>query len=322
MTTKREQALVGLFVLVAGVILLGTILVLSGAWGRSGTSYRAYFTFAGGLEPGASVRFAGGPKAGRVEKLQLDPENPSRIEITFSVRSEYPVKTDSRVRIMALSLLGENHLEVFPGSDGAELAPPGTILPSEPYADLSSLTSKLSELAPDVRQLLNALNESANALKVTVDRVNDLVSDENRANLAGTLAGARAMIDENRGPVKTVVRNLSDTTERLVPLVDDLRNNSVQVKNTLDRIDSVIGDNQADVRQAFVDLRKSLANVNELTERLDHILDTNSENIDDLLENLRRVSQNLEDFTGTIKAKPHTLIRTSSPREHEPGENP
>jgi len=322
MESKREQAFVGLFVLIAGAVLLGTVLVLGGAFGRAGTSYRAYFPFAGGLEAGASVRYAGGPKVGRVDRIRLDPENPSRIEITFSVHSGMPVKTDSHVRIMALSLLGDNHLEVFPGSAGAELAAAGTTLPSDPYVDLSSLTAKVSELAPQVQDLLKALNESATALKVTVDRVNDLVSDENRANLAGALSGAHAIISENRGPVKSAVQSLNSAGQRLESLVQDLRDNSAQVKNALDHIDSLIGDNRDDLRQAVTDLRKSLASVNDLTERLDHTLDANSENIDDLLENLRRVSQNLEDFTNTIKTRPHTLIRSSSPNEHVPGETP
>ena len=322
MDAKREQAYVGLFVLIAGGILLGTVLFLSGVWGRTGATYRAYFPFAGGLEPGASVRYAGGPKVGRVEKIQLDPENPARVEITFSVRSGVPVTTDSRVRIMALSLLGDNHLEIFPGKEGAGPAEPGSTLRSEPYADFSALAAKLSELSPQIQQLLKALNDSVSALKVTVDRVNDLVSDENRANLAGTIAGIRGIIEENRGPVKAAVQNLNATTQRLGPLVEDLRNNSQQVKSTLDHIDSLIGDNRADVRQAVTDLRNSLANVNELTGRLDRILDTNSENIDDLLANLRQVSQNLDDFTRTIKARPYTLIRSSSPPEHVPGEKP
>ena len=54
--------------------------------------------------------------------------------------------------------------------------------------------------------------------------------------------------------------------------------------------------------------------------KLDQTLDVNSENIDELLENLRHVSENLKQFTNTIKTRPYTLIRSSNPREHKPGE--
>jgi phospholipid/cholesterol/gamma-HCH transport system substrate-binding protein len=317
---KREQAMVGLFVIVAAAVLIGTIFALSGAFGVSVATYRAYFPFAGGLEPGATVRYAGGPKVGRVEKLQLDPKDPSRIEITFSVRSGLPVKTDSHVRIMSLSPLGENHMEIVPGTDKAALATPGTSLPSDPYVDFNALTSKINDIAPQAQQLLKTLNDRATELKVTVERMNDLINDENRANLAGTLADARGMIGENRAQVKSTIGNLNNASQKLEPLLQDLRKTSAQANEALNHIDSMIGENRADVRHAVADLRTSLANASDLTGRLDQILDVNGDNIDELLENLRHVTQNLKEFTNTIKTRPYTLIRSSNPREHKPGE--
>ena len=320
MGTKSEQAMVGLFVLIAGAVLVVTVFVLSGASGGSASSYRAYFPFAGGLEPGATVRYAGGPKVGRVEKLQLDPKDASRIEITFSVKSGLPVKTDSHVKIMSLSPLGENHLEIVPGSDKAALAAAGSILPADTYVDFNALTARINDLAPQAQQLLKTLNDRAGELKVTVDRINDLMSDQNRANLAGTLADTRGMIAENRAPVKATLQHLNSASERLDPLLQDLRKTSAQANETLSHVDSLIGENRADVRKAVVELRKSLTTITDLTDKLDQTLDVNSENIDELLENLRHVSQNLKEFTNTIKTRPYTLIRSSTPREHKTGE--
>jgi len=320
MEAKREQAMVGLFVLIASAVLIATVFALSGAFGGAAATYRAYFPFAGGLEPGATVRYAGGPKVGRVEKLQLDPKDPSRIEITFSVRSGLPVKTDSHVKIMSLSPLGDNHLEIVPGSEKAALASTGAILASDPYVDFNALTAKVNEIAPQAQQLLKTLNERATELKVTVNRVNELINDKNRENLSATLADARGMIAENRAPVKSTVQNLNSASRKLEPLLEDLRKTSAQANEALSHIDTLIGDNRADIRQAVIDLRRSLATLTDLTGRLDQTLDVNSENIDELLENLRHVSENLKQFTNTIKTRPYTLIRSSGPHEHKPGE--
>ena len=153
MGAKREQAAVGLFVLVAGGLLVTTVFVLSGAFAGAAWTYRAYVPFAGGVEPGTTVRYAGGPKVGRVEKTQLDPKNPSRIEITFSVRAGLPVKTDSHVKIMSLSPLGDNHLEIFPGSEKAALAASGAVLTCDPYVDFNALTAQINNIAPEAQQL-------------------------------------------------------------------------------------------------------------------------------------------------------------------------
>jgi phospholipid/cholesterol/gamma-HCH transport system substrate-binding protein len=320
MEAKREQAMVGLFVLIASAVLIATVFALSGAFGGAAATYRAYFPFAGGLEPGATVRYAGGPKVGRVEKLQLDPKDSSRIEITFSVRSGLPVKTDSHVKIMSLSPLGDNHLEIVPGSEKAALASTGAILASDPYVDFIALTAKVNEIAPQAQQLLKTLNDRATELKVTVNRVNELINDKNRENLSATLADARGMIAENRGAVKTTVQNLNSASRKVEPLLEDLRKTSAQANEALNHIDTLIGDNRADIRQAVIDLRRSLATLTDLTGRLDQTLDVNSENIDELLENLRHVSENLKQFTNTIKTRPYTLIRSSGPHEHKPGE--
>src|SRR5437879_12588859 len=105
MEAKREQALVGLFVLIVAAALLATVFALTGAFGGARTTYRAYFKFAGGLEPGAEVRYEGGTKIGRVEGLSIDQQDPARIEITFSVKQQVHVKTQSKSEILIERLI-------------------------------------------------------------------------------------------------------------------------------------------------------------------------------------------------------------------------
>jgi len=320
MQPKREQALVGLFVLIAVAVLFATVFTISGAFGRSTIKFHAYFPFAGGLESGATVRYAGGPKVGRVESVQLDPQNPERLDVVFSVQSDLPVKSDSSVRIMSMSPLGDNHLEILPGSPQAPRAVSGALLASQKYVDFNALTAQLNDLNPQAQALLRNLNDRASEVKETIARVNDLISPQNRANLAATLAGTRGMIEENRPQVKTTLQNVNALTERMQPLLEDFRKTSDQANQALTHIDAMVGENRADVRQAVLELRHTLTNMTDATARLDRTLDVNSENIDELLDNVRHVTENLKEFTATIKARPYTLIRASNPREHKPGE--
>jgi phospholipid/cholesterol/gamma-HCH transport system substrate-binding protein len=320
MNSKGEQALVGTFVLVATAVLVATVFLISGAFGRSVKTFHSYFPFAGGLEPGATVRYSGGPKAGRVDKLRIDPNNPARIEIIFSVQSDLPVKVDSKAKIMSMSPLGDNHLEIFPGSPDKATAQNGAELPAETYVDFNALTRQINDLAPEARNLLHTLNDRATELKVTIDRVNDLLSAQNRANLAATLASTRGMIDEDRPKIKSTLTHIDTVSAKLEPVLDDFRKTLAEANQTLDHVDSLIGENRADVHAAILELRRTLTNTTELTNKLDQTLDVNSENIDEMLDNFRRISENLREFTATIKARPYTLIRSSSPKEHKPGE--
>src|SRR5712664_1584883 len=226
MKPKSEQALVGLFVIVATALLIGIVFAISGAVGRSTHTYRAYFPFAGGIESGSGVRYSGGPKIGRVDTVRLDPQNPARIEISFRVESDLPVKTDSRVKIMSLSPLGDNHLEILPGTPKAALAPDGAQLTGENYVDFNAITAQINDLGPHATELIATLNARATELKVTVERVNDLLSVQNRANLSGTLASTRGMIEENRPTLKATLEHVNALTVKLDPLLDNFKKTS------------------------------------------------------------------------------------------------
>lgn len=320
MAGKRDQVFVGLFVIVAAAVLIGMVFAISGAFGRTAKTYHAYFPFAGGLERGATVRYAGGPKVGRVEKLAIDPKNPAQIDVVFSVQTDLPVKTDSHAKIMSMSPLGDNHLEILPGGAQTALAVPGALLPADAYVDFNALTAQLNDIAPQAKQLLQSLNDRSAELKATIDHVNDLLNDQNRANLSATLAEARGIIAENRPEIKSTIQHLDAVTQKLEPLIQDLHKTSEEANKALTHVDELLGENRADVRQAVMDLRKSLTTLTDITGRLDQTLDVNTENVDELLDNFRRVSQNLKEFTDTIKKRPYTLIRATNPREHKPGE--
>jgi phospholipid/cholesterol/gamma-HCH transport system substrate-binding protein len=320
MEARREQAMVGLFVLVAAAILIFVVFALSGAWSKRGTTYHTYFAFAGGIVPGTVVRYSGGPKIGRVESMKIDPADPERIEVTFSVKPDVPIKTDSQVKVMSMTPLSDNDVEIFPGTPQAGIAPPGSVLPSEPYVDFNSLAERINQLAPRAEALLDTLNERAVDLKGTVDRFNDVLSVENRANFAATIANARGMLEEDRPALKSTLQHVNNATNQLQPLLDNVQKTVTQANQSLNHIDEMVGENRPDVRQSVQELRKSLAQVNTLTGQLNQTLDVNADNIDALLENLRQLTDNLKEFTAQIKARPYLLIRSTTPPQHKPGE--
>jgi phospholipid/cholesterol/gamma-HCH transport system substrate-binding protein len=152
--------------------------------------------------------------------------------------------------------------------------------------------------------------------------VNDLLNAQNRANLSATLATTRQMLDEDRPQIRSTLTHLNTVTEKLQPLLDDFRKTTAEANQTLEHIDSLIGENRSDVHQAILELRRTLVNTTELTGSLNQTLNVNSDNIDELLDNLRQISENLREFSATIKARPYSLIRSVNPKEHKPGEQP
>src|ERR1700687_477509 len=146
----------------------------------------------------------------------------------------------------------------MPGTAGSAIAPTGTLLPSDAYVDLSSVMAQVQDIAPHAQELIGTLNDRVVELKVTLARVNDLLSERNRSNLSAVLADSRGMIQENRPQLKSTLEHLNEVSGRLQPVLDDLRKTSAKANQTLDPVDTLIGENRPDIRQAVLELRQSL----------------------------------------------------------------
>lgn len=319
MESKREQAMVGVFVLVAAGLLIATVFALTGAFSSGDNTFRAYFPFAGGLEPGGTVRYAGSPPLGRIETVHADPQDPTRMEIVFHVHHSTPVKTDSKVEIMGLTALGDNFLEIDAGTPAAPLAPSNSVLQSIPYVSFNQVVAQLNDMAPTLKDLLKNMNARVTELKDTIAHVNDLLDDQNRANISASLAHIRGMLDEDRPRIKSTLGHFDDASAKLGPLLDDFKKTVAKANDAISHIDEIVAKNSP-LRQSIDDLHQAMASAVSVLDQLDRTLSTNSENIDDIIDNFRHVSENLKEFTDTIKTRPYTLIRSSSPPPRQPGE--
>lgn len=318
MNSRREQVWVGLFVLIASAVLVVTALSVAGTFSRGNVPHRSYFKFAGGLEAGGAVRF-GGMKAGSVQRVSVDPEDSTRIEIYFNVGRDIPVKTDSLAKITSLGALGDNYLELTTGSRQADLAQPGSVIKSAETLTFNDIGDMIGGLQPLVQQTLQKLNQRLDELQVTVARTNDLLNDRNRGNISAALANVNGMLAEDRPKVSATLDNVQAVSARLNPVLDDLKKTMGQANDTLGHLDAVVLENRADLRASVAELRQTLATASAVTDQLDRTLDYNAPNIDQTLENIRVTTQHLKELTETLKRRPYTLIRADKSVERKPG---
>ena len=318
MSANREKAVVGFFVLVAAALLSATILAVSGGLGSSRVPYRAYFKFAGGMQPGALVRYAG-LTVGKVDRVRVDPDDPTRVEVSLQVDGDAPVKTDSVAKITALGALSENYLEISPGTATAAKAPPGSVLKSSESFGFAQLGDAIQELLPDMKQAVQKLNQDLGGLQTTVARVNDVLNDRNRSNIGSSLGHANQMLADAQPKVSHTLTNVDQVSTKLAPLVDDLKKTTADADGALKNIDAVLGENRTDVRASVAQLRTTLQKTTVLLDHLNDTADQNGDNIDEVLENLRMSTENLRVLTDTLKANPAILIRGVKTEERKPG---
>jgi phospholipid/cholesterol/gamma-HCH transport system substrate-binding protein len=309
---------------VLAFILFLTALVFVGGVNllrRTRVTYTTDFKFAGGLEPGAFVRFAG-LKVGTVQSAEIDKEDPTRIRVQLSLRPGTPVRADSQARISTLGFLGENYVEISPGTKNAPLLPPGSRIPSaeivqlaDVFNNVNNITLNANKLVGNLDHRVTELSDNANQL---INNFNALVGEKNRAHIQSAIDNIDAMLAENRPHLRSSLANIDTASAKLPAAIDNANQTLSTAKTLATNLNSTVEDNRAAIREALINLRTALVQARELMGDMQNLIDANRGNLDESLENIRVSSKNLKEFTDQIKRQPFSLIRVKTQKDREP----
>ena len=150
MTPKSSYVLVGLFVLLLGIALIGGILWLStGGPPKDYDFYLVYMTESvSGLSIDAPVKYKG-VNVGRVRDIRLNPNNPEEVRLMLVVLQGTPINADTRATLEVQGLTGVAHVNL----GGGETDSPPLLKPrDEPYPVIQSRPSLLVRLDDTVDQ--------------------------------------------------------------------------------------------------------------------------------------------------------------------------
>lgn len=325
MNQRSEEIKVGIFVLATLAVIILVLAVVGGlnVTRRPQVNYVARFKFAGGIEPGAPVRFAG-LKVGRVERAQIDPQDPTRVRVVLSIRGGTPVHTDSVARISTLGLLGENYIEVSPGTATAAVLSGGGELKVQETAQFSELMNQMSVVMGDAQGLVKDLRANVKQISGKADQLlanlNELTDAENRKHVHNVLHESDRTIAMVRPRLDSITKNVDETSVKMRQLLDDIQGTRKRADELLTNLNNLVGKEDSDLRQSILHVRDTMARAEKLVTDLQYTMHGNRDNIDEILENFRVSSENFREFTDHIKQRPYSLIRVKNPPERRPGD--
>jgi phospholipid/cholesterol/gamma-HCH transport system substrate-binding protein len=337
MTPNRERVLVGLFVVVAATVLAVTTIAVWGGMGRSGISHRLYLKFSGGVQAGTAVRY-GGLRVGTVQSVRVDPGDSTRIQVDIVVDRDAPIKTDSVARLSSLGLLSDYYVEISTGTPQSPLAQSGSVLRSEETTGLANIGNTIEAMVPQanaaltklaldldslqtvIRNANDLLNENNRAnIGQALARANDLLSDSNRSQVADSLSNFNQLLAETRPKISTGLDNFNNAAEHLTPLIEDLRKTSARADQTLASIDTMLAEDRPDLKASLSELREVLETSKATVDQLQGIVNQNTSNVYDILDNMRASAANIRSLTETIKRSPSSLVRGIRVEDRRPG---
>lgn len=221
---KALELKVGALVVVSVGVLIAFVALLGGLSLSPGFRVYVDYDFSGNIHSGAPVKISG-IRVGKVEEVrfmggQLDPQVGRRVQVRLVVRLEQRARAaihqDAEFFVNTQGVLGEQYLEIAPGSyEKPELQPEAIVRGINPprtdliiarlYEFLDAVTSLLREDKEVFRDLLRSGAKVARSL--------DQLLGENREEIKKLLGDLDRLTSESADLVAKIDRGLGDAEE-------------------------------------------------------------------------------------------------------------
>jgi len=308
-----NEAKVGLFVVAALAIFTVTFLsVATIQLSGERIEYKTFFKYAGGLDKGASVRF-GGLQAGVITDVGPAPDDPTLARVVFEVRSNVPVNEESFATISSLNALGDNYLEITPGTKEAALIPPGGTVESREAVTFSDLTVKISEITDTAQDLMVEVQGDVELLigdlRTLTQGLQEFTSEKNQRNIESLLENANDMIEMQAPKMDHITDQVSELLVKVDGTVDRLNTVAETADVTVRNVNRTVEETREPIKRDLAELEAALSEAREMLEEVNALVLSNQSNIDQTIENFRNTSENLEQFSDELRQRPWSLLR-------------
>ncbi len=316
-----NEAKVGLLVIAALVISVTTFLIAANAHFTGRThSYRTYFSYIGGLDAGNVVRF-GGRKGGTIQSVEPWAEDMTKTEVVFELLTEIPVNEQSVATIASLNALGQNYLELMPGSSSAPRIEPGGVVPSVEALTFTDLTRKVARVADDAVELLARMDARTatviDDLHVLLGNLQVLTGERNQRNVERMLENTNEFLATQTPKIDGLTTRLGHTLTRVEELAADFQRLALDADETVLNINRTVDETREPLQRSLNELEGALRDAQLLLNDARAILLVNEGNISEVIENFRATSENIEALSSDLRQRPWSILRVKPKPDRE-----
>lgn len=204
---SRTRSRVGVIVFASLLLFVVMVVVVGGKTGffLARSSYFARFPNSQGLMGGNQVRLAG-VTVGAVQEVEVPKQPGQDLTVAFDIERRYRhlVRTDSRVEIKTIGLLGDKYLEVTPGSPDQPILEPGTEISAIRGSELDKILAGSGDLVDNVTAVAKSLKTILGRVEKGEGFVGEITSatpegEELSRSLRRTIASTNALVEDVRG---------------------------------------------------------------------------------------------------------------------------
>jgi phospholipid/cholesterol/gamma-HCH transport system substrate-binding protein len=299
MEREANYLAVGTFILL--VLGMAVAFVLWYTDANDGRAYSTYeIRFAGsvsGLDRGSPVRFLG-VDVGRVRRLGIDPQNPSRVEVIVDVDETAPISSATRASLKYQGVTGLLYIELREAPDVVKTA---SLQKGRRYPQIESVAS-------DFDVLIESLPELMGRATALLERASRVLSDDNLAALSGTLKN-----------LQETTATLPATAKEVAALIAQMQATVVEVRGAAEGLHTITTTSQPEIQNtlakmsAIADhLEQASARIDRFTQKSEVQLGNFSEQglfeLQRLMRETRSAAREFRDLSRSLKENPSQIL--------------
>jgi phospholipid/cholesterol/gamma-HCH transport system substrate-binding protein len=315
--SKAQKARLGIFLIIAGVLLGGTLVLLVGmAALEKREAYTLYFAGSiSGLETGSVVRYNGLP-VGRVDSLKIDPKRITEVKVEISIDEGTVITEDTVAALQMQGITGLKYIELKNRSNDAARVQPGATIPVE-GSDFDDLAKKATEIANKIDAAVGHLEAllAEDKIGALIDNVVKLTGDQNGATISrilleveGNLKATRSLLENP--DIQQILANTASASDEIVHIAKDVRAIVGEARVAMADIRASVSSTAAAVNALATSL--SPAQIKRVVNRIEQILDELKARVgpDGLGATLTAANQMMSSLTSAAKNIDVTVLRT------------
>ena len=316
MTTETR---VGAFV-IASVLVLGsaTYFVHTTQTGGGQVAYKTRLRYAGGLTSGAAVLF-GGIKVGQVTGVGPWSEDPTRIEILFTVKSGTRLNQKSTATVGTVTVMTAPALMITTGSNEAGRLNAGGVVPSAEPVNLEELEARVSNLAESADALLVEVRRDIPALtgdaRTLLTNLNRITGAQNQKKIEQTLANLNTLLERESPRIAQITDQISDLAKHADSVVSSVEPVMSHVDHAVVNVDHTVDAIREPLTKDLAELQSTLEAAHTVLADVHNVVGSNEDDIGETVRNLRSASENVRVLSDSLKQRPWSLIRTKQPAD-------
>ena len=264
MNGHNNYMVVGVFVSLGIVALIGMILFLAGDRSTEPTvRYTVLFERdTSGLALGAPTRFLG-VEVGRVVAMSLETADRTRVRVDLEVLQSTPVTTATYASLSFQGVTGVAFVSLASDPDVRGLP---LVADDNEFPVIPDRNTGLAALLSDGPEITHKINE-------LLDRINQLLNEENQDSLSRSLAN-----------IDKLTQSLAEQEKMIVALPQQLQLVLQQIGATVSAVEATVSQAGPDVLATMSALNETSENLIDISERLDNWLADHDEEMQQFME--------------------------------------